>query len=451
MSSSLRTKRSADIEEESVNRETGSSPLTRQLADAIADYCGIHGVAPSDALFGSFIKWLRTDKELSPNELKRVREHLQRLGGFSQLRNAFFAGTPTPALIEREGLKGIAKLNKTNVIELAQLRLFENRLESILPVAMKSLGRMAPIGYATKPARGATGRTVTLFLSDLHFGSKLDPRELPVKYDFQEEARALASIIVRVCEFKRDHRKETNLVVFLGGDLIRGKIHDKQAGATAAEQSTDAMYLLTQAIRILASEFKHVDVCCSTGNHDRDDSRHVDRAFENKWDSRATVIYYGIKNHFAFDYKNVSVHIPRTPHCEWQTFGHRIYATHGDTNLNSGNPSKIIDVRNIHRQMADINLAEFRAHRRPYDAFLVGHMHQGLHMKLPAGWLIANPALIPVDGYARGVGFNSSDCGQILFESTPDHVVGDLRFMFVEPEVLKDKSLDKVIIPFKDF
>lgn len=428
-----------------------SSPLTRQIADSIAEYCETKGVQPYDVLFGPFIRWLRIEKELTKGEMAQVREHLQLVGGFTQLRNAFFVGTPTAKLVEREELKGIAKLSKANALDIAYDQLFLDRFQTVLTAAMKGLPRVAPMKYAVKPSREVTNRYVTLVLTDLHFGSKLDPRELPIKYDFEEESRALASIIVRLCEFKRDHRPETSLKVFLGGDVIRGKIHDKQAGGPAAEQSVDAIYLLTQALRIAASQFKQVDVYCATGNHDRDESRHDDRAVDGKWDSRATVIYYGIANHFMNSYPNVSFHIPRTPYCEYEVFQHRIYATHGDTHLNTGNPSKLIDIRNINRQMTDINLAEFQRGKKPYAAFVVGHVHQGLRMPLPAGELVINPALIPVDSYATCNGFVSSKNGQTLFESTAKNVVGDMRFMHVEPEILKDKSLDKVIVPFRDF
>jgi len=394
---------------------------------------------------------LKEEKELSEQEMVEVRLHLQRIGGFQNLRNSFFVASPSAALVEREEMRGLAKLSKANGLVLAHDELFMSRFTEVMRHVSVRLSK-SPVPTLRGPAKGKTktNRIVTLMLSDLHFGSKLDSRELPFRYDFEEEARALASVMVRLCEFKTDYRAETELVIWLGGDIISGKIHDKQSGHNAADQCADAMYLLVQAVRIAAKHFNKVDVYCSTGNHDRDESRHQDRAFQQKTDSRATVIYTGIK--LATDHlPNVKVHIPRTAYCEWEAFGHPIYATHGDTGFSTGNPSRRVSVDALDAQMKTINLARVARKLKPYEAFLAGHIHQGMHLPLPVGELITNPPLIPVDGYSEGVGYALTRPGQTLFESTPKHVVGDLRFLHVEPETLKDRSLDKVIVPFRDF
>jgi len=427
------------------------SPLTRQLANAIGECCQEKRIQPYDLRSQDFTGWLKNEKGLESKELKDIQAHLSRVGGFSQLRNAFFVGTPTPSMLEKSELKGIAKLTKMNLASLATDEQFMARFGETMKAALAQSGRLSPFGYSVKPSKEKTARVVTLCISDTHFGSKLDPRELPHKYDFEEEARALSSVILRVCEFKTDYRDETELNIWIGGDLTRGKIHDRQAGRPGAEQAADAMWLLIQMIRIAAGKFKKVTVYCTPGNHDRDEARNPEGSgFDEKWDSRATVIYVGIK--YAVDHlPNVTVHIPRTPYCDWKIFGHRVYATHGDDNLNPGNPGKNIDISRLDAQMKTINLGEVQDHHQPYDLFIVGHVHQGLHLPLPVAELLVNPALIPVDGYARGRGYASSRPGQAMFESTKDHIVGDHRFLFTGPEVRKDRSLDKIILPFKDF
>jgi hypothetical protein len=426
------------------------SPLTRQLANAIGDCCAAQKVQPYDLRQGDFVRWLKDERKLGRDDLRKIQAHFSRVGGFVQLRNAFFVGSPTPGLLEKVEMEGIAKLGRANVTALAHDEIFLSRLQEVMSATLKQAGRLPPFGFSVKPSREKTARVVTQALSDLHFGSRLDPRELPFRYDFEEEARAMASVLVRLCQFKLDYRAETDLIIWLGGDLTRGKIHDRQAGRAGAEQACDAMWLLTQFIRVAAGNFKKVTVYCSTGNHDRDEARSHGTAFEEKWDSRGTTIYYGIK--LAVQHlPNVQVFIPRTPYCEWEVFGRRVYATHGDTNLNPGNPSRTVDVGNIYRQMTNINLAEFQAGRKQYEAFMCGHVHQGMHLPLPSGELVINPALIPIDGYTRGIGIANTKFGQVMFESTPEHVVGDLRFTFVDGEVFKDKSLDRVIAPFKDF
>lgn len=432
---------------------TASSPLTQQIAAAIGECCGSGKIHPQDLTHGLFIRWLKEEKDLDADDLRTVRLHIQRLGGLNGIKNTFFASTPSATVVEREELKGIAKLARANMLTLANDELFLNRLSDIMTKVSKELARhkVPTIAGATKKTRAKTQRIVTLMLSDLHFGSKLDPRELPFKYDFEEEARALASVIVRLCEFKVDYREESELVIWIGGDLARGKIHDKQGGRCAAEQFADAQWLLLQAIRIAAKHWKKVTVYCSTGNHDRDESRHEGRAADEKFDSRATMVYVGLKNALSCCTPNVTVNIPRTAYCEWEVFGHPVYKTHGDTHLEVGNPSKNINIERIHSQMKTINLARVARSLKPYKVFGVGHVHQGMHLPLPTADLIVNPALIPIDGYAESVGYALSRPGQTLYESTEHHPVGDLRFLDVRPETLKDKSLDRIILPFHDF
>ena len=141
----------------------------------------------------------------------------------------------------------------------------------------------------------------------------------------------------------------------------------------------------------------------------------------------------------------------RAPYCQWDVFGHPVYATHGDTNLDVGNPSKNINIEKIHTQMKTINLARISRELPPYKVFMTGHVHQGFHLPLPTADLVVNPALIPIDGYAEGSGYAFSRPGQTMYESTEHHPVGDLRFFHVEPKTFKDRSLDGIILPFRDF
>jgi hypothetical protein len=406
---------------------------------------------PCDLTYGGFIRWLKNEKELDSESMTRVRLHLQRVGGFQNLRNSFFVGTPSSALVEREEMKSIARLSKGSSVALAHDELFLSRLSEIMGKVSKELAKQK-IPTLSRPVKGKspTQRIVTLMLSDLHFGSKLDPRELPFRYDFEEEARALASIIVRLCEFKVDYREDSELIIWIGGDIIRGKIHDPQGGHALAEQLADAQWLLLQAVRIAAKHWKKVTIYCSPGNHDRDETRHRGGAHDQKWDARVTMVYVGLKN--AVDYlPNVTVNIPRTAYCEWEVFGHPVYSTHGDTGLNVGNPAKQVSIGSIDTQMKTINLARVARGLKPYKIFGIGHLHQGMHLPLPVADLIVNPCLIPVDGYSESIGYALTRPGQTLYESTAHHPVGDLRFLGVPPSVLQDRALSKIIVPFRDF
>jgi hypothetical protein len=434
----------------SENQMTEFSPLTRQIANAIADCSAETQVQPQDLTRKVFLSFLKGQKGLDPQEMTRVRDHMSTVGGFAGLLTSFFSGQITRSTVEKCEIREIAKLNRRSTKQLKNDYLFLERFGEVAKGLAVEIKKLPLTGYCARAPKGVCARVVTLALSDLHLGSRMDPRDLPYRFDFKEESRSIASIMVRLNEFKPDHRHESELIIWIGGDLIRGEIHDPGAGRPGAEQSADAMWLLTQAVRLAASEWKKVTVYCSTGNHDRDHSRHPSGAIEDRWDSRATVIYYGIK--LATQHlRNVRVEIPRTSQCSWEVFGHRVWADHGDYGFKTGNPAKSINVGKLNTQMQSINLAEVEYGRRPYSVFLAGHIHQGVHIPLPVGELITNPPLVPVDGFARGIGHHRTKSGQVMFESVPGYPVGDLRFQWITPEIMKDKSLDKIIIPFKDF
>jgi hypothetical protein len=67
------------------------------------------------------------------------------------------------------------------------------------------------------------------------------------------------------------------------------------------------------------------------------------------------------------------------------------------------------------------------------------------------GFLIRNGALVPSDPYAVSLGNLRTRCSQVLWESTPDYMVGDWRSLLVGEEHDADSSLEKIIRPFEDF
>jgi hypothetical protein len=235
---------------------------------------------------------------------------------------------------------------------------------------------------------------VNLILSDLHIGSDLDPREVPLKFGIEEEARRLASIALKVADYKTDHRDETELNVFLLGDIIEGKLHDILAAAPRAEQVARGIYLLTQVIGFLASQFKKVNVYCSGGNHDRDNKRHPDRATSGKWDGDGTVVYYSVKMALAGN-DRVTVHIPRTPYVEVQAFDKWLFGTHGDTLLNVGYPGGNINTKKANAETNKINAARAKGHE--YSAFFEGHVHAGATLNLEShdAVMLWNGCLVP--------------------------------------------------------
>jgi hypothetical protein len=337
--------------------------------------------------------------------------------------------------------------NRTVAATVGRERLFQDQLlDSLHEVFGQTLA--SPKIKVEKP-RGKTGRYLNLVLSDLHYGSNLDPRELGHKYGPIEEARRTAHILKTVALYKRDHRNETELIVHILGDIIQGQLHDMRDGLPLAEQVAAAIRILVQALRYLAVQFPcGVTVYCTPGNHGRNTARHRERATNQKWDSIETMIYVALKEAARY-MPNVKVVLGYEPKYDFKMFGALGMGTHGDTVINPGYPNRSIDVAGISKQVNSINNARVVGGDKPYSVFIMGHVHVGSMTHLPGGVIIiTNGCLIPPDAYAKSIGIFDTACGQWVWESVEGHPVGDARFVTVDKHTDVDDSLDSIIEPF---
>ncbi|CAB4127279.1 hypothetical protein UFOVP75_117 [uncultured Caudovirales phage] len=346
-----------------------------------------------------------------------------------------------------EAAKSVRSKNRRTATLVAKDSLFASQLEIATRDAFSDASSRIPFKPYTPKKKLKTDRVLNLLWSDLHFHSLLDPREVPIPYGPVEEARRLAALCVQAAEYKRDHRDSTSLVINIAGDIIQNQLHDPRDGAPLAEQYSAALYLLVQAIGFLATEFKKVDVYCTPGNHGRNTARHHDRAMHQKWDSIENMLYFSIKVALSH-VKNVVVNCDYKPYYIYSNFGMNTLVTHGDTVIKPGYPGSNIDVSGIRKQ-----INEFNASRDDkVGLFCVGHVHVGSLVHLPNKTsFMSNGALIPIDPYAQSVGVFNTTCGQQMWESVPGRLVGDSRFVIVDEETDKDKSLDKIIRPFLGF
>lgn len=307
--------------------------------------------------------------------------------------------------------------------------------------------KLKPAGYALKKdSNKPKKRIANLALSDLHFQSLLDPREVPHAYGPHEEARRFGKIISDVVEFKPQYRNDTDLFVHVFGDLIQGELHDPRDAATMTMQFGAATYYLTQAAQVLSKHFPRVVFRCVPGNHGRRKNRHPDRAVTEKWDSYENMIYLAFK-YAVGSLPNVIVEIPYTPYYSYQAFDKTGFVTHGDTVLDAGFPSNTINIKKIRNQINEWNAGE-----KTYDLFIVGHVHCGSVVQIPSGAVfMSNGALVPPDGYAISKGSSNTKCGQWVWESVEGHIAGDLRFLDVNETTDTNADYERVIQPYIGF
>src|ERR1700677_95341 len=202
------------------------------------------GVEPSDL---TFLDWKRAASE---SELAAYAG----LGlQFAKLKKALFPKKTVN--LEKVNLNLDASKNNKEFKQLEQQELYLARLDATLSKHFS--GIIKPAGYALKKPVIAK-RQLSLLVTDSHLGSDLDPRELPYKYSFAEEARRLGKIVLETCEFKSQYRNDTALNLVLGGDNTHGNLHDPRAALTETEQFADAAFLLSQAISRFSSAFPKV-------------------------------------------------------------------------------------------------------------------------------------------------------------------------------------------------
>lgn len=365
---------------------------------------------------------------------------LKQVGGFGSIKKAFF-----PEKLSREFFENrkLASENTKILKEELTHDLFFKRFKEINTELSKKALIITP---KVPKKKEIIQRHLHLILSDLHFGARLNAKTGTLKYGPVEASRRLARVVSQTADYKPQYRPKTKLFVNLLGDIIQGKLHDPLDGEEQAAQCNEAIWLLKQALAYLATQFPEVEVFCATGNHDRNTSRHKERATLGKDDSWATVIYFAVQQ--ALEHiPNIKIHIPKTPWITYKSFGVNYFGTHGDTVLKLPNVGSSINISSIENQINKLNAS--LTDKEEYKVVFAGHVHTGLVLKLSNGvTFITNPALIPADNYAQSIGIFESQTGQFLWESVEGYPFGDSRFLLVDEKTDLDSSLDKIIKPF---
>jgi hypothetical protein len=364
-------------------------------------------------------------------------------GGYNAIKKLFFEKDMPK---DRASVGEVRELRKQYLAterRLESREMFLERLETML----ENLKPLKITPYRPKDSYKPVKRVVNLLLSDLHFGSDIETRETGIGWGKTEEARCFAHIVKNVCSYKRHYRPETKLCVSIAGDVIENELHDKSSAAPLHEQVCRAIHLLTQGIARFSENFPEVEVYYSVGNHGRDMSIHHGRATSQKWNAIETTIYYAVKKACGH-MKNVKFTQPLTPWVTYDALGHKVYVTHGDTNLNVGNPGNTISIRQLETQINRLNSS--LKDDEKYAVFAVGHVHLALSTQLPNGaHLFMNGPLVPPNSFAQTFSIMRSPQNQVMWETTEAFAVGDQRFINAAGAET-NTSLDKIIQPFTE-
>ena len=334
-----------------------------------------------------------------------------------------------------------AKENKLLIEELESQGDFLDRFNDIIKTQKFKMHKPVKLKKRKKIKRAIFAK-----LSDLHIQAQIDGEEMGGLNQFGniEEARRLAFYLREVCEYKKDKRDETELVLALNGDLGQGVIHDQESTPLMTTQFSAMLSLLLQSITYAASHYGKVTVVCTGGNHLRFMHKsNKGRVSAQKWDSFSTMLYISLraalKNH-----KNITFDIPVTPYALIEVLGHKYFITHSDTVISVGNVGKTVSTDNIKNKVNDLisGLGNI-------DAVLLGHVHVPLHTTLNNNTsLVINGSMSGIDPFCQSIGILTNNPCQVMFEATEEYAVGDVRFVkLLQADSMEE--LDNIITPFE--
>lgn len=294
----------------------------------------------------------------------------------------------------------------------------------------------------------STDSQVVALWSDSHYGLTIDPEEIPNNaYNWEIASRRSAKFVQEIIHFNAErggNAKELRLC--LAGDLFTGAIHLDDAGLDlVSTQIHGTSQILIAALDHLSQEFESIKVVSIAGNHGRFPHKGSGKSYKQKFDGFDALLAVVIKEAFRHE-DNISVHIPKTSFGTFKFGNHLFLLTHADTLVNAGSPSRSIDISRIGEQINRLNTSKIVDQN--IDVVLLGHTHTPVFSVLENGAsLIINGAMSGTDAYAQSVGFFASNPAQILFESTKEIPVRDLRVAYLG-QADEDESLDEIIKPY---
>lgn len=344
---------------------------------------------------------------------------------------------------KRSTQKRSSRLAKENRVILDEMERQANFLDQFKSVLKESEFKIhKPIKRKNKKTGS---RTIVAHLSDTHFGSDIKEDEMGGlnNYGVTEEARRLAFFTKEVADYKKEYRKDTDLVLVINGDIIQGVIHDQDSTPTLTNQFARALSLLSQSISYLANEFNSIKVISTIGNHSR--AQHKEnkgRPTRDRWDSYGTMLNVALE-YALRDFNSITFEFPITPYWYGKIRGHDYFILHSDTVLSTGSIGKSVNVNQIKNKINDLITGIGNI-----DVVMAGHTHIELSTLLANGvTLLCNGNLSGVDPFCLSLGIVVNNPSQQLFEVTDKYCVGDLRNVRVK-NADKDSSLDKIIKPF---
>lgn len=293
-----------------------------------------------------------------------------------------------------------------------------SRADTLERVAEASQRALKPPKWLTPKKSSAHRGTVCAILSDCHFDERVDAAEVDGlnAYDRAIAEQRLERFFGNTIKITRDYLKGVEFdgaVLFLGGDLVSGTIHDEITQTNEAYAPETALFWadrIAAGVAQLADEFHRVHVPCVSGNHGRltRKPRSKGRTRDN-WDWLIAQI---LAKHFKDD-ERVTFQIPDATDALVEVYDTTFLLTHGDQVSGGGGIGGIWPP--IMRMVAR------KQNRHGFDTVVMGHFHQLI--QAPQQGLIVNGALKGYDEYAAVNNMRPERAQQAMWVTTPENGV----------------------------
>jgi len=377
---------------------------------------------------------------------------LRKFGGLSGIKKNFPLTTKDLVEIkkQKDSSAYISKLER-HLSEKQSLEkdIRESIIDNIKPVKISS--------YKPAKRKNRKLRHVVAMLNDTHIGLKVKKEEVDNlnEFNFEIATRRIAFYINEVCEYKKEKRDEVDTLHFLlNGDLIAGIIHGLQGNDLymLTHQFNGAVHILSNAISRLAENYKNIKVYFSTGNHgDSPHRREGSRVLSQIYDSIEGQIFYALSIAHR-DTKNVEFESSHTLYQDFHLPAGRAAFTHGHLMFSRqlGNPGTNLNSSGLGVAISDFNSSQRRSGNEEVKLFLFGHTHTHFHITTKSGVQVYNaPSLSGIDSFAYSIGIHNNLAGQVVFESTEDYIIGDIRLVQVT-RADNNKDMDNIIKPYNE-
>lgn len=256
--------------------------------------------------------------------------------------------------------------------------------------------------FKTKSTHDSPG-VPTLFLSDLHWGEVIDPKQIGGVNTYNmaiararlKEVGRSAIRLLTILSPKLDY---PGIVVILGGDLISGNLHEELTATNEMNTMPTVLDLfehLAALLQTMADTFGHVFVPVVSGNHGR--ATHKTWGKDRHHTSFDWLTGCLLAKHFAND-ERFTFLIPDGPDAYYRVYTHKYLLSHGDQ-FRGGD--------GVIGALGPIIRGDYKKRSRnaqigmDYDTLLIGHFHQYISLTK----LIVNGSLKGLDEYAYSLNF----------------------------------------------